>query len=129
MIGSLKGNVLVLYQFVEKHGQPLYVALSQAYPNRPLHFVSGDVESDVREQIRAFMDGECVDLTFGPHKFTCLPDAKVTLTAGQIKEAKDISNEDDVCDNWIAKYATLDVNSDGILYTTGVNNELTTTVG
>jgi superfamily II DNA or RNA helicase len=56
-LGKLSGNVLVLFQFIEKHGDPLYEALKVAYgKTRPIHFVSGKVSGDDREDIRALIE-------------------------------------------------------------------------
>jgi len=45
-------NTLVLFQFVEKHGKKLFEALKKAEPDRPIFFVSGEVKTLVREEIR-----------------------------------------------------------------------------
>jgi len=48
-----KGNTLVLFQFVEKHGKVLYdMILDKARDNRKIFFVSGAVHTDDREAIR-----------------------------------------------------------------------------
>lgn len=48
-----KGNTLVLFQFVEKHGKVLYdMILDKAKDNRKIFFVSGEVHVDDREAIR-----------------------------------------------------------------------------
>ena len=46
---SLKGNTLLLFQYVEKHGKVLYDMLKT---NDNVFFVSGEVEGDIREDIR-----------------------------------------------------------------------------
>jgi superfamily II DNA or RNA helicase len=48
---SLKGNTLLLFQYVEKHGKVLYDVLKQSSDNE-VYFVSGDVDGQVREDIR-----------------------------------------------------------------------------
>lgn len=47
---SLKGNTLLLFQFVEKHGKVLYDTLKQT--GRDVYFVSGEVDGEIREDIR-----------------------------------------------------------------------------
>ncbi len=48
-----KGNTLVLFQFVEKHGKVLYDMIdSEANENRKIFFVSGEVDTNDREAIR-----------------------------------------------------------------------------
>jgi superfamily II DNA or RNA helicase len=53
---SLKGNTLLLFQFVEKHGQILYDMLKDC--GRPVHFVHGDVDGEDREAIRKLLETE-----------------------------------------------------------------------
>ena len=52
LLGNVKGNVLVLYQFVEKHGKPLYDTIKEKYKDRNVFFVSGSVDALDREKIR-----------------------------------------------------------------------------
>lgn len=50
---SQEGNTLVLFQFVEKHGQPLFNMIrDKAEENRKVFYVSGQVDTNDREQIR-----------------------------------------------------------------------------
>ena len=53
---SLKGNTLLLYTFVEKHGKILYDMIKEKTKNDNVHFVSGDVDGDIRESIRSFVE-------------------------------------------------------------------------
>ena len=47
---SLKGNTLILFQYVEKHGKVLLPLLQS--DNHSIHFVHGGVDADEREAIR-----------------------------------------------------------------------------
>ena len=47
---SLKGNTLILYQFVEKHGKILNTLFDGK--NRNVTLVHGEVDSLVREEVR-----------------------------------------------------------------------------
>lgn len=47
---SLKGNTLILFQFVEKHGMVLYPLLES--DDHTIHFVHGGIDADERERIR-----------------------------------------------------------------------------
>jgi superfamily II DNA or RNA helicase len=50
---SLKGNTLILFQLVKKHGKPLYEDIAAlAATGRPVFFVHGGVETEDREDIR-----------------------------------------------------------------------------
>ena len=49
---SCKGNTLVLFQFVEKHGIPLYEAIKAKAIDKDVHIVHGGVDTLDREAIR-----------------------------------------------------------------------------
>ena len=52
-----KGNTLVLYQYVEKHGKPLYDMFQHKIEDgRDLFFVHGKVEAEEREEVRALTE-------------------------------------------------------------------------
>jgi len=48
---DLKGNTLVLFNYVERHGVPLYEMIN-SHTTRQVHFVHGGVDVDDRENIR-----------------------------------------------------------------------------
>lgn len=51
---NLKGNTLILFQFVEKHGKVLEPLLHHA--EKRVHFVHGGVDAEVRESIRGIVE-------------------------------------------------------------------------
>lgn len=52
-----KGNTLVLFNFVEKHGQPLYQLIREkAHEDRKVFFVSGGTDTTDREAIRKIVE-------------------------------------------------------------------------
>lgn len=54
-----KGNTLVLFQMVERHGQPLYDLIAKdADSNRKVFFVHGGIETDDRENIRKIVESQ-----------------------------------------------------------------------
>ena len=53
---SLKGNTLVLFQYVAKHGRPLYEQIKENCPEKDVFFVYGGTETDLREKIRKVME-------------------------------------------------------------------------
>ena len=56
---DLDGNSLVLFQYVEKHGKPLYDLIkNKAHSRRKVFYVSGETGVDVREEIRRITEGE-----------------------------------------------------------------------
>ncbi len=53
-----KGNTLVLYNLVEKHGKPLYKNISKKANKRKVFYVSGAINADEREKIREITEKE-----------------------------------------------------------------------
>jgi len=54
---DLKGNTLILYNYVEKHGKPLFDLIdNKVEENRKVFFVSGDVSATDREAIRGIVE-------------------------------------------------------------------------
>ena len=53
------GNTLVLFQYVEKHGKLIYELIKEkAGGSRKVFFVSGEVDAQVREEIRGIVEGQ-----------------------------------------------------------------------
>ena len=53
---NLKGNSLLLFQFVEKHGKPLYELINN--DDRKVYLIYGDTDSKEREDVRHMVEGE-----------------------------------------------------------------------
>lgn len=49
---ALKGNTLVLFNYVEKHGKPLHNAMKEKCKDKNVFYVSGETGVDDREKIR-----------------------------------------------------------------------------
>ena len=58
LVGHCVGNTLCLFQFVEKHGEPLYNIINDKYKERKVFFVYGGVSTDTREEIREIVENE-----------------------------------------------------------------------
>jgi len=59
LVLSLKGNTLVLFTYVEKHGVPLFELINNARETRrKCFFVYGGTELDTREKVRAMVENE-----------------------------------------------------------------------
>lgn len=57
LVLSLKGNTLLLFQYVEKHGKILYdTILHEVSKERSIYFVHGGVEGEERENIRRLVE-------------------------------------------------------------------------
>lgn len=54
---SLEGNTLLLYQYVEKHGQVLYDMIKHKH-NKPVFFIHGGVDGEDREEVRKIVENE-----------------------------------------------------------------------
>lgn len=51
-----KGNVLVLFNFIEKHGVPLFDRIQHLVVDREVHFISGSVPGEERERVRQWVN-------------------------------------------------------------------------
>jgi len=54
----LTGNTLVLFQFVEKHGDVLHAMINKSLDNRKVFYVYGGTDTQTREDIRAITEKE-----------------------------------------------------------------------
>lgn len=55
---SLKGNTLILFQLVKKHGQLLYDEISARAGDRKVFFINQKVDGEERDEIRAIVEQE-----------------------------------------------------------------------
>jgi len=55
---SLKGNTMILFRYVDKHGKPLYDLLNNAESDKLIHYASGETNGDLREEIRLSLEKE-----------------------------------------------------------------------
>jgi len=58
LVLSLKGNTLVFFNFVDKHGKVLYDLVKSECKDRNVHFISGDVSALEREEIRKSVEND-----------------------------------------------------------------------
>lgn len=62
LASATRGNTLVLFNYVEKHGKPLYESIrrcaSTVIEDRKVYFVSGETELSEREEIRGIVEKE-----------------------------------------------------------------------
>ena len=59
LVGDLDGNTLILFNYVEKHGEPLYELINNSTENtRKVFFVHGSVDTDEREEVRRITEQE-----------------------------------------------------------------------
>lgn len=55
---SLKGNTLILYQYVDKHGKLLHDIISSKIGDRKCFFIYGKTDVEVREETRRIVENE-----------------------------------------------------------------------
>ncbi len=53
---SLKGNSLVLFQYVDKHGKALYDMMKSKEPERDIFFIHGGINAEEREEVRGIVE-------------------------------------------------------------------------
>ena len=58
LVGSLRGNTLVLFQYIEKHGQPLWELFNPMVSRMQgtLHYVHGATDTEDREKVREIVE-------------------------------------------------------------------------
>lgn len=65
---NCQGNTLLLFQFVEKHGDVLYNMIKEKAGDRPVYFIHGGADVEYREQVRKLLadqDNAIVVASFG----------------------------------------------------------------
>ena len=63
---DLKGNVLVLFTRVDGHGIPLYDMI-EAKTDRPVHIIHGNVDVNVREEVRSIAESSDNNIILGSY--------------------------------------------------------------
>ena len=66
-----KGNTLILFNLVEKHGTPLHEFLQKTLSNKHVEIVHGKIKNDVREDIRTMaesMEDLVICASFGTYQ-------------------------------------------------------------
>jgi superfamily II DNA or RNA helicase len=58
LVSRTKGNTLVLFNYVEAQGKPLYELCKEKAGTRKVYFISGKTEAEAREYIRRIIDSE-----------------------------------------------------------------------
>lgn len=59
LVSDIEGNTLVLFNYVEKHGEPLYELINSTVgDNRKVFFVHGCIDTEDREAVRSIAEKE-----------------------------------------------------------------------
>lgn len=62
-----KGNTLVLFQYVEKHGKILYEMAKKMFPDRKIFFISGNISSKKRKEIIKYIKANDNSILFASY--------------------------------------------------------------
>jgi len=100
-----KGNTLVLFQMVDKHGKILHKMIQDKIEGtgRKVFFVSGSTKTEDRELVRKITDSNKsgIEIYFGDKKILVDHNKDVPLNNGTTKKAKNITENDDILDSWV----------------------------
>jgi len=58
LVLSLKGNTLLLFQYIDKHGKELYSEINNEAVDRKVFFIHGGIDGTDREEIRKIVENE-----------------------------------------------------------------------
>lgn len=110
---SLKGNTLILFNLIDKHGKVLYNMIKESVKDdRHIFFIYGDTEVKDREDARRITDSYPLQneilFEFDDIKIKCKYGDNVTLTDGSTKKAEFITENDDIDASWILKNIQLE---------------------
>jgi len=78
---SLKGNTLLLFQFVEKHGKKLHATLD-GIGEKDIYYISGEVETEARNEIRKIVETK--------------KDALIIASMGTFREGVDVPSLENI---------------------------------
>lgn len=71
LVKRTKGNTLVLFNFVEKQGIPLYDRLVKAIPGKTIHYVAGSVDSEdraaIQTEVKMTDDNQVIVASYGTY--------------------------------------------------------------
>lgn len=55
---AMRGNVLVLYRWIDTHGRLIFDLAKEMIPDRPIYFVHGGIDADERNELRGVIEAE-----------------------------------------------------------------------
>lgn len=103
-----KGNTLMLFNYIERHGAVLHEMLTKkaAENGKTIHYISGKTDVEVREKIRKVLDTDnrSIVLTFGEVQYKVPYGSLVGLENGMQKRVELITKDDDVNIETIKKF-------------------------
>ena len=101
-------NTLILFHSIE-YGQKIFNKLKSEVSGKDFFYIDGEVRNKEREEIKKFMEQtteriEYTILNFGDYQLEFESNFNILLSDGNFKLAKDITQEDDIDDEFIEKY-------------------------
>jgi superfamily II DNA or RNA helicase len=104
LVNTRKGNSLVLFQYVEKHGKVLYEKIKKKCGEGwNVQFIYGGTDVEQRENARKIMERSNPGTVLNFGKF-CLKipfGIDVELEGGETVKSEEITNESDISERWI----------------------------
>jgi superfamily II DNA or RNA helicase len=107
LIDKCDKNTLVLFHTIE-YGKAIFNKLKSELEDKEFFYIDGEISGKNREAIKAEMEitkksVEYTILCFADYELELESDTQILLTDGTYKKASDITQEDDIDDNFIEK--------------------------
>jgi superfamily II DNA or RNA helicase len=101
-------NTLLLFHTIE-YGKKILNKLSNELTDKEFFYIDGEISGKKREIIKKEMEKtkqkvEYTILNFGDYELEFKSDTKIPISGGVWKEARDITPDDDIDDDFIEKY-------------------------
>ncbi len=108
IVDKCDSNTLVLFHTIE-YGQKILNKLSSELTDKEFFYIDGEISGKKREIIKKEMEKtkqkvEYTILNFGDYELEFKSDTKIPISGGVWKEARDITPDDDIDDDFISKY-------------------------
>lgn len=107
IVGKFTNNSLLLFNTIE-NGQKIFNELKDLFPDKDFYYIDGTISGKKREAIKKEMSVtkkqvEYTILNFGDYEIEVKSDFSVLLSSGKYKNAGDITQDDDINDEFIKK--------------------------
>lgn len=107
-----EGNTLMLFNYIQKHGEILYKILEPMCKEhgKKLYYIHGQTNVEDREKIRGILEksGNNVigyNLKVGDYNLKIPPKTKVAMADGTFKLIENVDKDDDILDSWVHENA------------------------
>jgi superfamily II DNA or RNA helicase len=107
IVDKCDNNTLLLFHTIE-YGKKIFDTLKEALPDKEFYYIDGEVSGKKREEIKLEMEKsnmvEYTILNFGSYEVEVESNFKIILSDGSLKNAADITPDDDIDDKFIKKF-------------------------